>query len=107
MEIDIKCLECSKGTRKHDIGGVIYCIDKPSNGIILINKIICPKCKKDISEGKCLVKGHEFLMSCIAANICVMAGEKVPVHLQKALPANKKDFEMYKMQYNGRLKITE
>ena len=49
MRIDIKCSECGKVTRKHEIGGVIYCVDKPKYEVIVTNKIICPKCRKDIS----------------------------------------------------------
>lgn len=107
MRIGIKCAECGKITRKYDIGGVIYCVGNPSSEIVITNKITCPKYKKDISEGKCIVKRFDFMMRCITANMCLMAKSKVPEHLQMSMPANKEDFEIYKKQYSGRLKIID
>ncbi len=60
METDIKCGECCKGTRHFKLGKIFYSTDNLSETIMGKNRTICPKCKKDISNKKCLVKTHEI-----------------------------------------------
>jgi len=53
MEIEIKCLECGKRTRRFEISPAVYTM-KGDMGILLRDNISCPKCKKDISNDKCI-----------------------------------------------------
>ena len=103
MEMDIKCLECSKGTRKVKLGDIFYLPENPSETLIVKNYIICPKCKKDISDEKCLVKTNELLMMLVTANIC-MSLDDVPKHLQGAFPLRKRDYDLVKDNCQARLK---
>ena len=103
MEIDIKCAECGKRTLKFNLGGVYYLVDKPSETVIVENTIIC---SKDISSGKCMVKGNDLLMMFLTANICLQTG-KVPKHLQKILPLNKPEYEILKNKAKARVMLEE
>ncbi|MDI6738579.1 MAG: hypothetical protein QME12_08795 [Nanoarchaeota archaeon] len=82
MQIDIKCAECGKMTRKFELGNVCYSVENPSETFRVVNKIICPKCKKDISNEKCLIEQNELLFSIMAANIGLWVGASVPRHLR-------------------------
>ena len=106
MEMDIKCLECSKGTRKVKLGDIFYLPENPSETLIVKNYIICPKCKKDISDEKCLVKTNELLMMLVTANIC-MSLDDVPKHLQGAFPLRKRDYDLVKDNCQARLKMAD
>jgi len=107
MQIDIKCAECGKRTLKFDIGGVYYLSTEPSKTVIVENKIICPKCAKDISSGNCLVRGNDLLLGFMAANISLEIG-KVPKHLQKILPLmNREDYEIFLRKSKGKLNLVE
>ena len=104
MEIDIKCMECGKGTRKFELGGLFYLEDKPSETVVVKNTIICPKCMKDISDGRCIVKTYDFMMSLITANLCRSCGD-VPKHLRGAIFLQKKDYNLIKDSCKSRLNI--
>lgn len=107
METDIKCAECGKRTLNFDLGGVYYLADNPSKTVIVENKIICPKCSKDISSGKCLVKGNDLLIKFVAANISLEVG-KVPNHLQMILPlTNEEEYNIFKNKSQSKLKLVE
>jgi hypothetical protein len=107
MEIDIKCLECGKGTRNFELGRAYYLIDNPSETFIVENNIICPKCKKDISNEKCLVKTNELMMKLVVANLCLSDG-KVPKHLSKTMFLNnKEDYEIFKGKGKAKPKLVE
>ncbi|MEK6984078.1 MAG: hypothetical protein AABX33_05885 [Nanoarchaeota archaeon] len=85
MEIEIKCLECRKRTRQFEIGPAAFRMDGGEE-IILRDNIICPKCKKDISNEKCVSRSGEFLISMMALTMG-MIGEKesnfrIPPHLR-------------------------
>ena len=44
MEIDIKCLECGKGTRNFQLGNLFYCLKRPTETAVIKEVIFCPKC---------------------------------------------------------------
>ena len=96
MESDIKCLECGKITRKVELGKIFYALESPSKTILIENTIICPKCSKDISNGKCALKINETLMKLVAANISISIGE-IPEHLSGTYYLNKKEYEKTRM----------
>ena len=106
MQIDIKCLECGKGTRGFELGEVFYLPEKPSETLAVKNTITCPKCRKDISNGNCMVKINEFLMRLVTANICLSVGE-MPKHLQGAYPLRKRDYDLVKDNCQARLKMVD
>ena len=106
MEIDIKCLGCGKGTRNFALGDIFYLPENASETLIVKNLIICPKCKKDISDEKCLVKINELLMRLATANICLSVGD-MPPHLQGAYPLQKKDYDLAKYNCRARLKMAD
>ncbi len=87
MECDIKCLECGKGTMKFELGALVY--EARNSSLILVkDPIICPKCKKDISNRKCAVKLQDIMGKIIAANIL----DEIPSHLQGSFPLSNADF---------------
>ena len=104
MEIGIKCSSCSRSTRNFELGEIFYLAGNASKSIIVKDAIICPKCSKDISNNKCMVKENELLISFVAANLCLSEGG-VPKHLQGAFPLNKKDYEFIKGKCKSRLKF--
>jgi len=107
MEMDIKCSECGKGTRNFELGEMLYLPENVSETLIVKNDIMCPKCRKDISDEKCLVKTNELLMRLVTANICLSLDD-VPKHLQGAYPLRKRDYEMgFEMERIERIIITE
>jgi len=107
MEIDIKCSECGKMTKNFDIEGVYYLVENPSSTFIVEDKIICPKCGKDISNKKCLVKGKDLLIKLLVANLCLMEG-RIPEHLSKILPlTNKRDYKIFKEKAKAKVKLVE
>ena len=106
MEIDIKCLNCGKGTRHFELGSIYYMLEKPSETLAVKNLIICPKCRKDISNEKCVVKANELLMRLVTANICLSVGE-MPKHLQGAYPLRKRDYDLVKDNCQARLKMVD
>ncbi len=84
MELEIKCLECKKRTRRFEIGPAAFALGG-DNKIVLRDTLICPKCKRDISNGKCITPSGMFMISLMALMIC-MIGEKegnlhIPPHL--------------------------
>jgi len=82
MQIDIKCAECGKMTRHFELGKVCYSVENPSGTFRVVDEIICPKCKKDISNEKCLIKSHELVLKILVANIGIAIGENQPEHLR-------------------------
>lgn len=106
MEIDIKCLNCGKGTRKFALGDIFYLPENASETLIVKNDIICPKYKKNISDEKCIVKTNELLMRLATANICLSVGD-VPSHLQGAYPLRKRDYDLIKDSCQARLKMVD
>ena len=104
MEINIKCSECGKGTRKFELGKIFYLHDNPSESLIIKNKIICPKCKKDISDNKCIIKANELLVKIIASNISKSVG-KVPSHLRGAYLLMEQDYDRIKNNCLSKLKL--
>lgn len=106
MEIDIKCSECGKGTRKVELGDIFYLPENASDSLIVKNHITCPKCKNDISDEKCIVKTNELLMRLATANICLSLDD-VPKHLQGAYPLRKRDYDLVKDNCQARLKMAD
>lgn len=104
MEIDIKCLECGKATRKFELGKMFYLPQNASDTLVVKNSIICPKCKKDISGERCIVKANELLMRLVTANICISVGD-LPPHLEGAFSIRKKDYDLVKGICKSRLKL--
>ncbi len=111
MQIDIKCMECSKMTRYVELGQIYYDIDNISESVAVKESIICPKCKKDISQGKCLVKQNYFLMSLLVANISLIGEAKkefsVPQHLQGSIPLKKQQYQSIARHCKAIVKLVE
>ena len=106
MEIDIKCSECGKGTRHFDLGEIFYLPDNASETIIVKDAITCPKCGKDISNKKCMVRANELLMRFVAANLYMSVGD-VPKHLKGAYPLGRRDYDLAKGKCLSQLKLVE
>ncbi len=109
MELEIKCLECNKRTRKFEIGPAIFTAADGGKEILLKNSIICPKCKKEISNGKCITPSGMFLISLMALTIG-MIGEKdktfkIPPHLKGMAIVSKENYEVLKNQKKSFIKI--
>jgi len=103
MEIDIKCLECGKGTRNFELGEIFYLPEHPAETIIIKDDIFCPKCRKNINNEKCIVKLNEMLIKLITANLCLSGN--IPQHLQGAFPMRKKDYDAIENVCKSRLKF--
>ena len=102
MKADIKCLECGKMTRHVEPGRLFYTTAKPSERVIIENAVICPKCKKDLSGERFLLKKNYFMISLLAANVCLSIGEKVPEHLAGAFPVTQHDYDLLKLRCKSR-----
>lgn len=111
MQIDIKCGECGKGTKHFELGKIFYSINDLSGTIIGKNRTICPKCKKDISDNRCLVKKHELYSRLVAANLCLAMkaedGTSVPKHLKGAFALRKRDYELIKSECKTMFKLVD
>jgi len=97
-------------TRHFELGRVFYEIAKTTKPVLVEKKIICPKCKKDISEGKCMAKSNYFMMSIIAANIFQEPRKKhggLPHHLQGSVRIRNQDLKMFEQFCKARLKLVD
>jgi hypothetical protein len=61
----VKCLECGKRTMNFELGDVFYRVDDKSStkgekDVLVKDPIVCPKCKKDISDGKFEISSSNF-----------------------------------------------
>ncbi len=102
MEIDIKCTECGKMTRNFELGKLFYIPNHVKESVVILDAVICPKCKKDISNEKFLVKESYFFMRLITANVCLSMGE-TPDHLRVALPVfNQGEYAILKEKCKSR-----
>ena len=104
MESDIKCLECGKITRKFELGKLFYDINKPLESMIILNSVICQKCKIDISNEKFSIKSHEILMKFVVSNLGASIGD-VPNHLRDAYPVNKEEYNKMKIVCKSKPKL--
>ena len=108
MQTDIKCANCGKMTRHFELGEIYYDVEKPSSTVVVKNGIICPKCKTDISDKKCMVKINYFLMSLVAANISLGMGElDFPPHLRGAFPLRKQQHSIIAPHYKAQLQLVK
>lgn len=111
MEIEIKCLECGKRTRRFEIGPAAYNVESISDEILLKDRIICPKCKKDISDGKCVAQRGEFMISLMAITIGLIANKEdsfeLPNHLRRFAPANNEQYNKLKEQSHARIRLVD
>ena len=110
MEIEIKCLECGKRTRRFEIGPAAFTADGGKE-IILKGTIFCPKCKKDISNGSCITPSGMFMSSLLGLTMG-MIGEKegtfkIPPHLRGIAIVTKENFEALKTQSKASIKLAE
>ena len=108
MDLEIKCLECGRRTKHFEIGPAVFTVDG-SKEILLIDQIICPKCKKDISNGKCVTPSGMFLITLMAI-IIGMKGEKdgsfeIPPHLKGLAIVTKENYEMLIKQSKASIKL--
>ena len=108
MEIEIKCLECGKRTRRFEISPAVYAM-KGDTGILLRDNITCPKCKKDISNGKCVTPSGMFMITLIAL-IMAMKGEKegnlqIPLHLRGIAIVTQENYDELKKQSKASIKL--
>lgn len=111
MELEIKCMECGKRTRHFEIGPAAFTAGEGEKEVIVRDSIVCPKCKKDISNGKCVTGGGQFLISLIAL-AAGMLGEregtfKVPPHLRNMALVSKENYEILRKQSKASIKLVE
>jgi hypothetical protein len=102
----IKCIECGKRTMNYELGDVFYRLDdeNPSedgNDVLVKDPVVCPKCKKDISDGKFELNSTYFHLSLITADFCrigQLKGQEIetPAHLRGGYSLNPADFEKMK-----------
>ena len=104
MESDIKCLECGRITRNFELGEVICDFNKPSKTLLVKDTLMCPKCKKDISNEKFAIKENDMLMKLVAANISISIGN-VPKHLKRAYCLETKIYNRHKSPFNSKPKL--
>jgi len=110
MEIEIKCLECGKRTRRFEIGPAAFTADGGKE-IILKDAIICPKCKKDISNERCITPSGMFMISLLGLTIA-MIGEKegtgkIPPHLEGMAIVTKENFDALKARSKASIKLAD
>ena len=106
METDIKCLECGKVTRNFELGRVFYNPGKAAESVIIQDAVVCPKCDKDVSNEKFLIKQNSFFMSLITANACL--SEETPKNLRHTLPVfREKDYLIIKDRCKSKPKFAE
>jgi len=108
MELEIKCLECGKRTRRFEIGPAAY-VMKGDMGILLRDTITCPKCKKDISNDKCVTPKGMFMISLMALTVG-MIGEKeekfqLPPHLMDLAIVTQENYDTLKKQSKASIKL--
>lgn len=98
-------------TRRFELGQLYYDVDNPSSTVIVKESIICPKCKSDISDNKCMVKANYFLMSLVAANISMIGESKkefaVPPHLRGAISLRKQQHSIISPQCKAQLQMVK
>lgn len=102
----IKCMECGKRTMNYELGDVFYRVDdksstKGENDVLVKDPVICPKCKKDISDEKFEISSSDFFLAMITAGICrigQLKGHEIetPAHLRGGHSLNPADFEKMK-----------
>ncbi len=102
----IKCMECGKRTMNFELGDVFYKVDeeKPTEGeieVLVKDRVVCPKCKKDVSDGRFEISSKDFLLTMITASICRLGklrGQRfeTPSHLKGGYSLNVADFEKMK-----------
>ncbi len=102
MELEIKCLDCGKRTRRFEIGPAVFA---PNNNqkILLRDNIICPKCKHDISDGKCITPSGMFMISLMIITMWQVAEKEgdrfeLPPHLRGIAIVSKENYEVLKKQ---------
>lgn len=107
MEVDIKCMECGRGTRNFELGKIFYDLDDDNSIILAKDKIICPKCRKDISNKKCMVKSHELFMKLFTASICRTTWMPTPKHLKNAIQVKNLETKKNKLQFESVLNLVK
>lgn len=111
MDLEIKCLDCGKRTRHFEIGPAVF-TPGDDKEILLRNNIICPKCKKDISEGKCITPSGMFMISLMAITMEMIAEKRgdhfeLPPHLRGMAIVSKENYEALKKQSKASIKLAE
>jgi len=99
-------MECGKKTMNFELGDVFYRLDdknstESENDVLVKDPVVCPKCKKDISDGKCEVNSTYFHLALITADICrigQLKGQEIetPPHLRGGYSLIPADFEKMK-----------
>ena len=92
------------------MGTVFHSINNPVESVLILEPIFCPKCEKNISGEKCLIKRNEFGFSLAAANILRLTDKKsadIPQHLQNAFCVTQQDFEQLKRICNSKPKLVQ
>lgn len=89
-----------------ELGDVFYRVDDKNStdcetDILVKDPVVCPKCKKDISDGKFEINSSDFLLAMITAGICRIGQLKdqefkTPAHLRGGYSLNPADFEKMK-----------
>lgn len=99
-------MECGKRTMNYELGDVFYRVDDKSsteseNDVLVKDPVVCPKCKKDVSDGKFEINSTDFLIAMTTASICRIGQLKnkkfeTPPHLRGGYSLNPADFEKMK-----------
>lgn len=105
MQIDIKCLECGKITRNFELGKVFY--TPHCDEVLLENTVICPKCKKDISNCRFMVKKNYLFMRFIAANLSRQVKIEIPKHLYGITLVDDGTYKIIEPQCKSRPKLVK
>ena len=108
MELEIKCLECGKRTRRFEMGPAVF-TPGGCEEILLKDAITCPKCKRDISHEKCVTPSGMFMITLMAIAIG-MKGKKdgyfnLPSHLRGLVIVTKENYDMLKSRSKASIKL--
>jgi len=111
MELEIKCLECNKRTRRFEMGPAVFTMGGYKE-ILLRDPIICPKCKKDIGNGKCITPSGMFMISLMAITMEMMAGKEsnyfeLPPHLKGMGIVSKENYEVLKKKSKASIMLVD
>ena len=108
-------MECGKRTMNYELGDVFYRVDDKSsteseNDVLVKDPVVCPKCKKNISDGKFEIKSTDFHLAMITAGICRIGrlkghGFATPAHLRGGHSLNPVDFEKMKQKCRSKPKL--
>jgi hypothetical protein len=107
MQATILCLECNKQTVHFELGQILYCQQTPTESFLVKNRILCPKCKKDVSDQRFAIGERETLMQLIVVNMLMASKEPVPSHLRGVILATRTGYDQLKADFYARPKLVD